>query len=99
MDSKDQTLLLILRDLQSRIDNVRDSLSDEIKDLKDGLEDKLDHHESSTSARLATLERVLDHAEHRWKIIKSITGWVFSGASITVVLSFVFNNFKGFFGL
>lgn len=99
MDSKDQAMLLILRDLQSRIDNVRDSLSEEIKDLKEGLEDKLDRQQNATTGRLATLERLIDHSEHRWKIIKSATGWIFSGASVSAVLVFIFNNVKSFFGM
>ena len=98
MDAE-QTLLILVRDLQSRIDNVRDSLSAEIKEVKASIEDKLDQQENVTNMRLSLAEKRLDEHEHWRKLVNSVLSWVFSGASISALVAFVFPYIKGFFGL
>lgn len=97
MELKPQDILTLLRDLQSRTDNVRDFLSTEIREFKECIEEKLDENQKATNSRLDMLEKKILEHDHRWNVFKTIFGWAFSGISLTAIVGILVNYIFKFF--
>jgi hypothetical protein len=76
-----------MRDIQARVDHTRDSLSEEVGDIKKVLE-----------GRLNPLEDVVKKHEHTFHILGSLASWSGLGAAITgicgLILNFILGNHK-----